>query len=128
VSGAKAIDDARDVLNVLKTELEFIEKGRYRADRRIFRDSPTCLGFGESGRSRPCQGCILMHLVPANRRSEAIPCHHIPLTPEGKTIHFLERWETRAVLEATLKNWLMRMIGMLEQARGDEAQPERSFS
>ena len=44
--------DKRDLLDVLKAELQFLEKGGYRHTARaewrpqfIFQDSPTCLNF-----------------------------------------------------------------------------------
>jgi hypothetical protein len=117
--------DERDVLEVLKAELEFVTKGRYdRPDRTpwlpssIFQDSPTCLNFGEARRRHPCDECLLTALVPKARLSEAVPCHHIPLNPEGETIHHLERNESREVMEQKVAAWLACMIKILEEARG----------
>ena len=119
--------DDRDVLEVLKSELDFIEKGGYGRSVRtpwlptsIFQDSLTCLNFGDPKRSRPCDECLLMALVPAARRSEKVPCHHIPLTPEGETIDFLERNQTQDSMEQTVKTWLRRMIKVLEEARMEQ--------
>ena len=122
--------DDRDVLEVLKFELDFIEKGGYGRSVRtpwlptsIFQDSLTCLNFGDPNRSRPCNECLLMALVPPARRSEKVPCHHIPLSPEGETIHYLERNEQQDVMEDVVKDWLRRMIKILEQARAVRATP-----
>jgi hypothetical protein len=122
--------DDRDVLEVLKFELDFIEKGGYGRSVRtpwlptsIFQDSLTCLNFGDPSRSRPCDECLLMALVPPERRSEKVPCHHIPLTPEGETIDHLERNEPQDVKEEVVKNWLRRMIKILEEARTEPVKP-----
>jgi hypothetical protein len=55
------LTDDRDVLDVLKFELDFIEKGGYGRSVRtpwlatsIFQDSLTCLNFGDPNRSHPC--------------------------------------------------------------------------
>jgi len=118
--------DERDVLEVLKSELEFIKKGNYgRAGRTpwlpssIFQDSATCLNVGDPNRPHPCDECLLTALVPKNRLSEAVPCHHIPLNPEGETVHFLECNESREVLEEKVEAWLNCMIKILEEARGE---------
>ena len=81
--------DDRDLLTVLKAELEVLEKGGYRRSptapwRRqfIFEDSPACMNHGRRDNPLPCTECILMKLVPSDCRNEKIPCRHIPLNPE----------------------------------------------
>jgi hypothetical protein len=74
-------------------------------------------------RSHPYDECLLMALVPPERRSEKVPCHHIPLTPEGEAIQHLERNEQQDVMENVVKNWLRGMIKILEQARAEQATP-----
>jgi hypothetical protein len=122
------LTDDRDVLDVLKFELDFIEKGGYGRSVRtpwlptsIFQDSLTCLNFGDPDRSQPCDECLLMALVPPERHSEKVPCHHIPLTPEGETIHYLERNEAPEVMKEVVKDWLRRMIRIVEEARAVQA-------
>jgi hypothetical protein len=122
------LTDERDVLEVLKAELDFIRKGRYgRAGRTpwlpssIFQDSPTCLNFGDPDRSDPCGECLLTALVPKDRLSETVPCHHIPLNPEGETVHYLERNESREVMEGKVAAC---MIKILEDARGEPVKPQ----
>jgi len=127
--------DERDVLEVLKTEQEFISKGRYihmdlatGLPGSLFQDSPTCLNFGDRNRSHPCSECLLTALVPKERLDEKIPCHHIPLNAEGETIDVLERQGTREATEEKVKAWLSSMIKILEGARGQKASPPGSSS
>jgi len=122
------LTDNRDVLEVLKFELDFIEKGGYGRSVRtpwlptsIFQDSLTCLNFGDPNRSHPCDECLLMALVPPEHCSEKVPCHHIPLTPEGETVQRVEQNEGREVAQEVVKNWLRRMIKILEEARAEKA-------
>jgi hypothetical protein len=118
--------DDRDVLEVLKSELAFIENGGYSHSSAthwrpssIFQDSTTCLNFAESNRSNRCQDCLLTALVPPASLSEGIPCHFIPLNPEGETVHYLEKNEPPEVVEQRVVQWLRRMIAVLEAARGE---------
>ena len=120
--------DQRRLLDVLEAELDFIEQGGYGRSLRtpwlptsIFQDSSTCLNLGDPDRSRPCSDCLLFALVPPERRSEEIPCHHIPLTPEGETIHYLERCETQDVMEEKVRNWLVRTIRRMRAAHSERA-------
>ena len=120
-------DDDRDVVEVLKAELDFIEKGGYGRSVRTpwlptstFLDSLSCLNFGDPERTRPCDECILMQFVPPEQRKSNIPCHHIPVGPSGETVHQLERMETQEDMEAAIKQWLRDTIKHLEQRR---AQP-----
>jgi hypothetical protein len=126
--GDTMLTDNRDVLEVLKFELDFIEKGGYGRSVRtpwlptsIFQDSLTCLNFGDPNRSHPCDECLLMALVPPEHCSEKVPCHHIPLTPEGETVQRVEQNEGREVAQEVVKNWLRRMIKILEEARAEKA-------
>jgi hypothetical protein len=134
IQGGKVMDekefsalykDDRDVLETLKFELDFIEKGGYGRSVRTpwqptstFQDSLTCLNFGDPKRSHPCDECLLMTLVPPDRRAEEVPCHHIPVTVAGKTIRELEQCGTQDEIEDALKNWLRRMIATLKDVRG----------
>jgi len=122
------LTDDRDVLDVLKFELDFIDKRGYRRSVRtpslptsIFQDSLTCLNFGDPNRSHPCDECLLMALVPPEHCAEKVPCHHVSLTPEGETIQQLEHNEGREVTEEVVKNWLCRMVKILEEARAEQA-------
>lgn len=117
-------DDDRDVLAVLKFELDFIEKGGYGRSVRTpwlptstFQDSLSCLNFDDPERTRPCEECILMQFVPPEQRKTNVPCHHIPLSPSGETIHQLERMETQEEMEEAIKKWLRDTIKRLEGER-----------
>lgn len=116
--------DERDMLEVLKAELDYIEKGGYgrpvRTPRRppsVFQDSLTCINFGYPYRAHPCHECLLNNLVPAGHRAEQVPCHHIPLDAEGTTIESIEPEDNQARLEEKVKTWLRARIKELEDAR-----------
>lgn len=119
--------DNRDALEVLKAELDFIEKGGYGRSVKtpwqptsIFQDSPSCLNFAQPERLHPCEECLLIDFVPAEARQEDVPCHHIPMTARGETIDELEWNENQANLEETMKNWLRGAITKLEKARASK--------
>jgi len=116
--------DNRDTLEVLKAELDFVEKGGYgRAVKTpwqptsIFQDSPSCLNFGDLERSHPCNECLLIDFVPPEARNEDVPCHHIPLNASGTTIDELEWKEDQRKTEEAIKNWLRTSISQLEGHR-----------
>lgn len=119
--------DDRDILEVLKFELDFIEKGGYGRSVRtpwrptsIFRDSPSCLNFSDPEQTHPCDECFLMSFVPPDRRDAKVPCHHIPLTSAGDTVDSAERWADQEELEAAVKYWLRNMIRKIEAERAKE--------
>ena len=120
--------DDRDLLDVLKAELEFLEKGGYRHSptapwrpQFIFEDSPTCMNYGSRENPLPCRECILMTLVPADCRNEKIPCRHIPLNPEGFTIDTYYRLGTHEEVETAVAAWLRKTIKQLEQERSQRS-------
>ncbi len=116
--------DERDLLELLKFELEFLEKGGYGRSPRepwrplfIFEDSPTCMNYDSKEHPAPCSECALMHLVPPALRSEKTPCRHIPLNEAGETLDSLYRWSEQAEVEETVDGWLKTTIAKLEQQR-----------
>lgn len=116
--------DDRDPLEILKVELDFLEKGGYgrdvhrpRQQKSIFQDSPSCINFGDPQRSRPCEECLLMELVPAEHRSETIPCHNIPLNSSGESVAGMEEAGNEDRVEDELRNWLRKIIERLEEER-----------
>jgi hypothetical protein len=123
-------DDKRDVLEVLKFELSFLEQGGYGRSVRtpwkatsVFQDSPSCLNFNDPARPHPCNECMLSDFVPAGFREENIPCHFIPLNGEGETVDSLERHAHQPELEEALKNWLRATIARLESERAARKAP-----
>lgn len=112
----------QDILAILKSELEFIEKGGYGAPDRqepthastIFADSLTCLNYGYPYRFNPCGECPLMEFVPADKRISAMPCHHIPLDESGQTVEAMEYEENPAGMQDAVKAWLRQTINRLE--------------
>lgn len=116
--------DERDILEVLREELDMIEKGGYGRSVRtpwkptsVFQDSLTCINYGYPYRAHPCDECFLDELVPKDRRSEVVPCHHIPLNEEGETIETLELKDNQQLTEETVKRWLRAKIAEIEQER-----------
>src|ERR1051326_8096116 len=98
--------DERDILEVLRAELDMIEKGGYGRSVRtpwkptsVFQDSLTCLNFGEPEQVHPCNQCLLYDLVPENSRNETVPCHHIPINQKGDTLSSLDQGYNQIELE-----------------------------
>ena len=121
--------DDRDVLEVLKAELDFIEKGGYGRSVRtpwkptsIFVDSPSCINFGDHEMRQPCEDCLLLEFVPPERRLDCVPCHRIPLNQRGETVESLVTRGNQQDLEEAVKTWLREAIRRIEEARS-EAQP-----
>lgn len=111
-----------DVLEVLKTELRFIEIGGYAmhtswGPQLVFEDSPACTRYESKEGSSPCAGCVLMRFVPPERRSERIPCRHIPLNASGETLDNLYRYGNSREIEEAVGNWLRATIDQVESER-----------
>jgi hypothetical protein len=124
-------DDKRDVLEVLKFELNFLEQGGYGRSVRtpwkptsVFLDSPSCINFNDSTAPHPCSECLLTDFVPSNYRDEKVPCHHIPLNAQGETVYTMERQREQIELEEALKNWLRETIQRIERERA--AKPQKA--
>jgi hypothetical protein len=118
------MSDGRDLLEVLKFELNFLEQGGYGRSVRtpwkstsFFQDSLTCLNFNEKEPVHPCSECLLFPLVPEISRNEKVPCHHIPLNHRGDTLAGIDRSYNEPEMEASLMQWLRAMIARLEQER-----------
>ncbi len=116
--------DERDLLEVLKFELEFLEEGGYGRSPRtpwrpqyIFEDSLTCMNYDSKESPGPCSDCVLMHLVPFECRSEKIPCRHIPFNATGGTLDSLYRYSDQNETEETVRSWLRATIQRLEEER-----------
>jgi hypothetical protein len=120
--------DDRDLMEVLRAELDFIEQGGYGRRVRtpwkptsVLQDSLSCINFGDPKRSHPCSECLLMRLVPPDGRLEGVPCHHIPLNEAGETVETLEQRDDQPGLEEAVKTWLRATIKKLEEERAQPA-------
>jgi hypothetical protein len=116
--------DDRDILDILKFELDFLEHGGYGRSVRtpwketsIFQDSLTCINFGDPERTRPCDECLLIDFVPKSKQSLDVPCHHIPITERGETVEVIEQTKMRSDVEEAVKNWLRKTINDIETKR-----------
>jgi hypothetical protein len=122
--------DGRDILEILRFELSFLQDGGYgrsphapwRAPA-VFEDSPICPNFCDPTRPHPCESCLLEQFVPQARRAEAIPCRFIQLTKEGQSVEDFYRTATQADMEEALAKWLREQIQRIEQERGLAAKP-----
>ncbi len=119
-------EEKRELLEKLKFELAFVEDGGYGRSVRTpqrstspFQDSLTCLNFGDPVRSHPCAECVLMQYVPESRKGEDVPCHHIPLDGESRTIATLDGTDAEEVLKRWLRNEIHRLEGELPVGTGD---------
>lgn len=117
-------EDRRDILEVLKAELVFLEQGGYGRSVRtpwcstsIFQDSLSCINFNDPAAPHPCVECMLHDFVPQDAQMEKVPCHHIPLNAHGETVHSLERQRSQPELEESLATWLKATIARIESER-----------
>jgi len=126
--------DTRDRLEILKAELDFIEKGGYGRSVRtpwkptsIFQGSLSCLNYGYPYRAHPCSECLLDDFVPEGKQSAPVPCHYIPLDAEGETVGGLELGDNQQLLEEKVKAWLRARIKEIEDRREVEAAVAHRF-
>jgi hypothetical protein len=119
--------DDRDLVDVLKFELKYLESGGYGSSPRepwrqhlVFEDSPSCMNYDAKVNPEPCGECILMQLVRPDLRGERIPCRHIPLTTEGETLEQLYKTGTQMEIEDAMRQWLRATIQQVELQRGQE--------
>jgi hypothetical protein len=116
--------DQRDILEVLRFELNFLEQGGYERSIRTpwkwastFEHSPTCPNFNKPERPYSCTDCQLIDLVPVSARGLDVPCHQIPIGPRGETVSTMEQEHDLLELEEALGNWLRATINDIEQRR-----------
>jgi hypothetical protein len=121
-------NDDRDILELLKDELSFIEQGGYGRSVRTpwkptsaFQDSLTCINYGYPYRAHSCNECHLIDFVDSEHQSTEIPCHHIPLDEAGETIEDLEATDNEAKLERKVRDWLRAKIKQIEEERAAQA-------
>jgi len=130
-------NDDRDILELLKEELDFIEKGGYGRSVRtpwkptsIFQDSLACFGFPDHLHEDCCRlmefvpaGCctkdVPCHYIPLNEecRTKDVPCHYIPLNEAGETVEDLELEGNQSKTERKIKEWLRNQIKKIEEQR-----------
>jgi hypothetical protein len=122
--------DDRDILEVLKAELEFIEQGGYGRSVRTpwkptsaFQDSLSCINYGYPDKAHPCSECHLLDFAPSESRAESVPCHHIPLNEAGETVETLEMGDNQQQLEESLKDWLRARIRQIEEGQASPVTP-----
>lgn len=113
--------DERDLLEVLKSELNFLDKGGYGRSTRepwrpvlVFEDSPTCMNYDCKTNPAPCGACVLMQLLPPELRLGKLPCRQIPLNAAGENLDSLYRYGDQHEIEEALRNWLLATIAQLE--------------
>lgn len=116
--------DDRDILEILKDELTFIEKGGYGRSVRTpwqpksaFQDSLTCINYADPQHTHSCKECLLFEFVNLEHQREEVPCHFIPLDETGETIEALELEDNEAKLERKLKDWLRAKIREIDEER-----------
>ena len=121
-------NDDRDILELLKDEMDFIEKGGYGRSVRTpwkstsaFHDSLTCLNYGYPYRAHPCNECHLLKFVSPEHQATEVPCHYIPLNEAGETVEDLELEDNQAKLEREVKHWLRATINGVEEERAKQA-------
>lgn len=126
-------DDKRDILEVLKFELNFLEQGGYGRSVRtpwkptsMFQDSLSCINFNDPERPHPCNECLLTDFVPHDRQGEGVPCHFIPLNQDGETVDSMERQYNQVELEEAVKNWLRAKIQHIERERAQQAKQQQA--
>jgi hypothetical protein len=119
--------DDRDMLELLKDELVFIEQGGYGRSVRtpwvsksVFQDSLSCLNYGYPYRAHPCAECRLMDFVGPQDQSQTVPCHFIPLNDAGNTIEELEQKGDESRTANAVKTWLRAKIGQIEAERSNK--------
>ena len=61
-------------------------------------------------KEHPCSECWLIDFVPAEKRGEAIPCHHIPLNHRGDTVEALGGPCDDPEVKIAMRDWLRRTI------------------
>lgn len=116
--------DERDLLEVLKDELKFLESGGYARSPStswrpvfVFEDSPACMNHGHMDDPESCSDCVLMQLVPPEFRSVRTPCRQIPLNDAGETLDSLYRYGDEHEIEETVVKWLQATVSRLEEER-----------
>lgn len=123
--------DERDLLEVLKAELEFLNRGGYArvpgAGWRpvyVFEDSPACLNHDYEVNPGSCGDCVLLEMVPPEFRSEKHPCRFIPLNSAGEMLESLYRYNSdEREIEEKVRTWLELTIARLVEHQQPGSSP-----
>ena len=114
-------NNSRETLQLLKRELEFLNRGGYRRCPHspwragyVFEESPSCPNLGDKARPHECTDCWLMQFVAPELRDEQVPCRFVQLTHAGVSVDSLYRCGTLGETEHALRNWLHERIHELE--------------
>jgi hypothetical protein len=115
-------EDRQLLLDKLRVELAFIERGGYRNPVRghwrpqfVFEDSAMCLNRDPTQKFVPCGECVLARFVPNEWARKRAPCRHIPLNEGSETIDALYRAGTQDELEAAVTDWLKKTVRKIEK-------------
>jgi hypothetical protein len=118
----------QEVLDALKFELTFLERGGYEPSVReprkafsIFQDSPSCPNYAATTKTHACAECFLIDFVPPEKRGEAVPCHHIPLNDGGDTVDSIAGSGDDFEVQRTMRGWLRKTIDAMEKAEAEGA-------
>ena len=113
--------NCQTILQLLKSELEFLDKGGYKHHPRspwrapyIFEDSPSCPNASDRARPHLCEECWLMQFVAPELHEEQVPCRFVDLIGNGVTVDSLYRCGTPAESEEALRSWLHQRIHEVE--------------
>lgn len=118
----------QELLDILKFELTFLERGGYEHSVReprkklsIFQDSPSCPNYAAQTKTHPCAECFLIDFVPPEKRAEAVPCHFIPLNDRGDTVDSLSMSGDEFEVHRAMRGWLRKTIDAMEKERAEKA-------
>jgi hypothetical protein len=118
----------QEILDALKFELTFLERGGYEPSVReprtalsIFQDSPSCPNYAATTKTHACSECFLIDFVPPEKRGEAVPCHHIPLNDGGDTVDSIAGSSVDFEVQRAMRGWLRKTIDAMEKAEAEEA-------
>ena len=113
--------DLNEIIVQLKLERDILKGGGYgrsvrtpQQPTKLFRDSVTCLNYGETVKLHPCNECLLWEWVPEDHQHDDLPCHFIPLNEQGDSIASLEDSGDREEAEKALLGWLDSIIEHLQ--------------
>jgi len=113
--------DLKEIIDQLKLERDILKGGGYgrsvrtpQQPTKLFRDSVTCLNYGETVKLHPCNECLLWEWVPEDHQHDDLPCHFIPLNEQGDSIASLEDSGDREEAEKALLGWLDSIIEHLQ--------------